>query len=97
MPEKESREIFGDFLMNLGVVLLGTSIILNIFAIGERKMQKNLEQKVDQLVQKPSLELKTENVIGGQKPEKFYEFAGKRVYVEIDGQPVESYVSNRTR
>lgn len=52
----------------------------------------NIEKKVDQLLQeRNSIELKTENVIGGKAPEKFYEIAGKRVYLEIDGQPVEKY------
>ena len=40
---------------------------------------------------KSHLELKTENVIGNDLPEKFYEINGKKVYLEIDGKPVEKY------
>lgn len=36
-------------------------------------------------------ELQTQNVIGGEQPEKFYEIKGNRVYLEIDGKPVEEY------
>lgn len=52
--------------------------------------QMSIEGKVDQLLQKrPAIELRTENVIGGKAPEKFYKIAGRRVYLEIDGQPIE--------
>lgn len=37
----------------------------------------------------------TENVIGGEAPEKFLESRGKRIFLEIDGMPVEQYVRNR--
>ena len=39
--------------------------------------------------------LQERNVVGGEKPEKFYEIGGKRVYLEIDGQSVEQYLENR--
>ncbi len=35
--------------------------------------------------------LTVENVFGGAGPEKYYEINGKRVYLEIDGTPVEEY------
>jgi hypothetical protein len=46
-----------------------------------------------------SLELATQNkqniqtrdVVGNEQPERFYEFNGQRVYLEIDCKPVESY------
>ncbi len=34
---------------------------------------------------------KIENIIGESKPEKFYNINGQRVYLEIDGKPVEEY------
>ncbi len=36
-------------------------------------------------------ELKTENVIGNEEDEKFYEIDNKRIYLEIDGKLVEYY------
>ena len=39
-------------------------------------------------------ELKTENVVGNEIPEKFYEINGKKVYLEIDGKLVEEYFKN---
>lgn len=48
---------------------------------------------VDYVVQRinESREIKTENVMGTSEPEKFYEINGQRVYVEIDGKPVEEH------
>ena len=48
---------------------------------------KQLEDKVDSLSPKPI----TSNVIGNGEPEKFYDVNGQRVYLEIDGKPVEQY------
>ena len=45
-----------------------------------------LEKKIDSYYN-----IKTQNVMGNEKPEKFYEIGGKRVYLEIDGTPVEDY------
>lgn len=33
----------------------------------------------------------TSNVLGAEAPEKFYNVDGQRVYLEIDGKPVEQY------
>lgn len=51
----------------------------------------SMNSRINQLLQRPTLELKTENVLGNKTPEQFYEIAGKRVYLTIDGQPVEQY------
>ena len=57
---------------------------------------KRIEDKVDQLLQgQPAIELRTGNVTGGKAPEKFYKIEGKKVFLEIDGQPVESYFQNK--
>jgi len=37
-----------------------------------------------------------QDVIGNSSGEKFYEINGRRVYLEIDGQPVEEYVNRIT-
>lgn len=37
-------------------------------------------------------QVRTANVLGAEAPEKFYDIDGQRVYLEIDGKPVEQYV-----
>ena len=37
---------------------------------------------------------KVENVIGNEEPETFYEIDGKRVYLKVDGKPVDQYFTN---
>lgn len=57
-------------------------------------MSKNsLEKKIEEL--KPIV--REEQVFGAQTPEKFYEIDGKRVYLEIDGKPMEQYFGDRTK
>lgn len=46
-----------------------------------------LKDKVDSLSPKPI----TLNVMGGEAPERFYDLNGQRVYLEVDGKPVEQY------
>src|SRR3990172_214680 len=36
-------------------------------------------------------QIQTQNTIGQEMPEKFYDINGQRVYLEIDGKPVEQY------
>ena len=40
-------------------------------------------------VSRKSLDIHVQNVLGEKEPEMFYEINGRRVYVEIDGMPVE--------
>jgi len=54
----------------------------------------NLGSKVDSIesqlkTMQPTLQV--ENVLGDPEPEKFYEIDGQRVYLEMDGKPVEQY------
>lgn len=51
----------------------------------------SMENKLYQS-QKPTLEMRIENVVGGPEKEKFYEIDGKRFYLEVDGRPVEKLV-----
>ncbi len=52
---------------------------------------KKINKKLSLLEQKVQHELKVENVMGDKELEKFYEINEKRVYLEIDGKPVEEY------
>lgn len=47
------------------------------------KRTKNLEEVLINPI--------TKNVLGQKEPEKFYELNGRRIYLEIDGKPVEEY------
>ncbi|MDI6737155.1 MAG: hypothetical protein QME12_01410 [Nanoarchaeota archaeon] len=40
-------------------------------------------------------QIHTANVLGAEAPEKFYDIDGQRVYLQIDGQPVEQYLKER--
>lgn len=52
-----------------------------------------INKKLDNLEKSNSLEVITQDVIGGREPEKFYNIGTNRGYLEIDGRPVESYFS----
>lgn len=54
------------------------------------KTDQRLEY-IEEKIEKPKHEIREENVIGEDSPEKFYEIDGKRVYLEIDGKPVEQH------
>lgn len=41
--------------------------------------------------EKPKANVQIKNTVGDSTPDKFYEINGRRVYIEIDGQPVEDY------
>lgn len=36
-------------------------------------------------------QIQEQNVISQEAPEKFYEINGQRVYLEVDGKPIEQY------
>ena len=55
--------------------------------------KSSLESKIDQLTPV----VREEQVLGNQTPEKFYEIEGNRVYLEIDGKPVEQYFTDKTQ
>ena len=56
-----------------------------------QNMLPNLQSKVESFPM-----LKQENVIGTPAIDKFYEIGTNRVYLEIDGKPVESYFTNQS-
>ncbi len=55
-----------------------------------QSMLPNLQSKVESFPM-----LKQENVISMSTADKFYEIGTKRIYVEVDGKPVESYFTNQ--
>ena len=73
----------GTYIIALG---LGAAIFFSTLNI--RDNLKNIEEKIKRI----SPNLKIENVIGNETPDKFYEIDGRRVYLEIDGKPVEEYL-----
>lgn len=43
------------------------------------------------LAQQSNYKLQEQNILGEDTPEKFYEINEQRVYLEIDGKPIEQY------
>lgn len=62
---------------------------------------KDIETKIDRIESEMKAqhgapgEVHRENVQGDERPEAFYEIDGKRVYLEIDGMPVEEYLQQQ--
>ena len=52
------------------------------------EMKKEMLRELDKI---SPAKLRTENVIQGEEPEKFYIIKGKKAFVEIDGKKVEEY------
>lgn len=76
---------FGDVFnasLLAGLLAVVPQIIINKYELGG---------KIDELRPK----IFSEQVIGDSTPEKFYKIDGERVYLEIDGQPVEQYFASR--
>jgi len=51
--------------------------------------------KIDRIEEYVHPVVHAEDVIGKSAPEKFYEIDGQRVYLEIDGRPIEEYFSRQ--
>jgi hypothetical protein len=56
--------------------------------------QQRTEEKVDKLLRRPTVKLMTENVIGSDANDVFYNIGERRAYLEIDGRSVEDYVQS---
>ena len=71
------------------VLILGLAYSIDNIKIDNIKKKMNaLESRV---MKSESPVLQKRQVIGGSLPELFYEVEGHKVYLEIDGKPVESY------
>ncbi len=62
--------------------------IFSKLVVNESDME-NLEERVNKL--EKQLTIQTRNTIGRDLNDKFYEINGEKVYLEIDGRPVEDY------
>lgn len=81
-----TKEPLGYGMTTLAVV---TGTIVGTLSL--RIKQQDIDKKIDQLLQQTTYQLRVENVIGNEAPEKFYVINNQRVYLEIDGKPVEQY------
>ena len=70
-----------------------TYIAIGIAAIAGIKSCNRTQEILDNYQKAPQVQI--ENVIGQEAPERFYDFNGQRVYLKIDGKPVEQYVQER--
>ena len=48
-------------------------------------------------IENPKPIIITENVMGNKIPDKFYYVRGKRVYLGIDGKPIEDYLRSKDK
>ena len=71
------------------VFALATASAIRLFSFGG--LETKLENIEAAIRNQPKYEIQTQNVIGEEAPEKFYEINGQRVYLEVDGKPVEQY------
>ena len=70
-----------------------TYIVIGIAAIAGIKSCNRTQEILDNYQKAPQVQV--ENVIGQEAPERFYDLNGQRVYLEIDGKPVEQYVREK--
>ena len=75
---------------------LGSSIALGVtisYVINNNNSVRRLDNKLERLSTNSVPTLTIQDTLGTQEPEKFYQFATNRAYLEIDGKTVESYFS----
>lgn len=61
-----------------------------MIGIAEIRSCNRTQEILDNYQKAPQVQV--ENVIGQEAPERFCDLNGQRVYLEIDGKPVEQYV-----
>lgn len=80
---------------NFWRAIIAGTIFTGAFMIAAPVNQRlgEISNKLGEL--KPGIEYKLQerNVIGRDEPETFYEIGGQRVYLTVDGKPVEDLVS----
>lgn len=79
------------FLTTAGVLLAGSAMALVTIDVRRENLAKDLAKEEGRAMERSSLELQTEDVIGGITPEEFYVVSGDTVYLKVDGRPLESY------
>mgnify|MGYP001601921490 CR=1 FL=1 len=74
-------------------VITGALLSLAVNYVVENRQQGSSDKSSRN--SESALEVQVRNVIGGPEPETFYEIAGKRAYLNLDGKPVEEYIIPR--
>lgn len=72
---------------NLFALSLGIAAGIGVVGYYQDEGHRAIEQKLEQF----NHELYVTNVVGNNEPDKFYKINGKRIFLEIDGKPVEEY------
>lgn len=79
--------------LTFGRGLVAGSIIASLISLATNYLIGNDYRSVSQrLRDRQAYELRVEDVLGQEAPERFYEIDGERVFLEIDGMPVAEYV-----
>lgn len=90
MSSFEIKDLLG-WIGCLGLPVLASSLLYFNYK-RENRRDAIFEEILEQLKRTNNLtDIVTKNVIGGSEPEKFYQIKGQRVYLEVDGKPVEEY------
>jgi hypothetical protein len=71
------------------IAVTGLSIVLCLSGI------KCEASRIADNIEKRNPQIQTKNLIGTDKPEKFYDSPEGRAYIEIDGMPVDEYLSQK--
>jgi len=72
----------------------GLYIMTLIAMVAAVKSCERTERISSRMNDKPDIH--TMNLIGDERPERFFYSNGHRCYLEIDGQPIESYIASKS-
>ena len=73
---------------------LGLYLLVSTGIVGSIRSCDNTSEIQDQLRKTTQIHIEQihiENVLGEATPEKFYEIGGQRVFLEVDGKPIQDY------
>lgn len=71
-----------------GTAILATILLKCCVVDG---IEARLDNINSTLAQQSNYKLQEQNILGEDTPERFYEINEQRVYLEIDGKPIEQY------
>jgi len=93
-PDETTKQEFDWFRTYLAGFLAVSSFVFLSSSFG---YLRRLEGKLNEIKALQAPQIRTENVLGLDAPEKFYEINGQRAYLEIDGKPAEQYFAEQAQ
>ena len=80
-----------DSRLGLIISITGLAIVIGLAGVGMKLT--GVSKRLEELKPTQMYEIQTEDVMGNEIPERFYEINGEKAYVQIDGNPVREYTS----